>query len=426
MLTRSGQSQDGGSAARNGAVSARVNSWIAIAAEQPWSAFDRGSCIIYNAFIGRAEAHARGNMSSRRLSWLLISILSCFCLGFGPPLLVNSDLSSRGLAPHQLRAMRPVPVPQMTAVSAILVNTTTGQILYAQREHERRAPASLVKIVTAMVALQRGRLDQEFRVRDWDLEPSSAVGLVDGDRLSLRDLLYILLLPSDNAASLTIARGLAGKVATYVGWMNDLAASWELKNTHFANPHGLDEEGAYTSAYDMAVIALRAMGDPTFAEIVRQPEAFVAQRQLEATNKQLTMYPNTVGVKTGTTDRAGECLIALVDRPQGKALGVVMGSTDRYRDMRLLMDYFYANFAELRLDLPQTPQNRYQDEAGNWHEFHLGQPTTLIISPWKLDAVSYFRRVDNPTANPDPDQPIGALEVTLLEKRLIEVPIYAR
>jgi D-alanyl-D-alanine carboxypeptidase len=366
-------------------------------------------------------------MLSRRSSWLLLSILSCLCLGFGPPALVASDLDSRGLAPHQLRAMHPVPQPKLTAVSVLLLNPTTGQILLAQREHERRAPASLVKMMTAMVALQHGRLDQDIRVRLTDVQDTySAVGIIDGDLYTLQDLLYLLLLPSDNAAALTVARGVGGKVPTFVAWMNDQAKAWGLNDTHFTNPHGLDEEGTYSTAYDMAVIALQAMANPTFASIVRQPKALAAQRNLEATNQLLALYPGTVGVKTGTTDRAGECLVALVDRPQGKALGIVMGSTDRYADMRLLMDYFYANFAELHLDLGQTEQNRYLDAAGTWHAIRLREPMTLIIAPWQLGGVSLYRRLDNPSATPDPNQPVGALEVTWSGKKLVEVPLYAR
>jgi D-alanyl-D-alanine carboxypeptidase (penicillin-binding protein 5/6) len=322
--------------------------------------------------------------------------------------------------------MRQMAPPELTAPSAILLNTTTGQILYARNEHERRAPASLVKLVTAYVALRLGRLDKGIRVADDDLRVTSAAGMQNGELLSLRDLLFLLLVPSDNAASMTIARGLAGDMQTYVAWMNELASSWNLADTHFANPHGLDNKAAYSSAYDMAIIAINAMRDPTLADIVRQYETIAAGRRLESTNKLLNTYSGAIGVKTGTTDRAGECIIAMVDRPTGRALAVLMGSQDRFTDARLLLDYFYTNNAELRIDLPATPQNRYVDEAHNWREFRLREPLTMLISPWQVGLVSFYRRIDTVRADPNPNEPVGALVVQLGGRPLTEVPIYVR
>jgi len=365
-------------------------------------------------------------MRCQRALWFLISILSCLCVAFGPPVLTDSDLSRRTLTLHQIRSMYELPAPELSAVSALLLNTSTGQILYARNEHERRAPASLVKMMTATVALQRGRQDQAIIIRKGDLKPGSSASLHNGEKLPLRQLLFALLLPSDNAASMVIARGLAGDEETFVNWMNDLAKSWGLTDTHFANPHGLDRKDGYSTAYDMAILASYAMTDRTFSEIVRRPQAFVAGRRLESTNELLTTYPGTIGVKTGTTDRAGECLVTMVDRPSGKMLSVVMGSQDRFLDTRLLLDYAYANFAEIRIDLPNTLQNRYLTEGHNWREFTLRTPITLLVSPWQVSAVSFYRRIDDITDSPDPDVAIGALEVTLAGQHLTEAPIYAR
>jgi len=365
-------------------------------------------------------------MILRRLSWLLLSLLSCLCMAFGPPRLTDSDLPKKGLTPQQLRAMRQVALPNITAASAMLINTTTGEILYARNERERRAPASLIKLVTTLVALQRGRLDREIRVKDEDLGVRSAAGMQSGDLYNLRELLFMLLIPSDNAAAMTIARGLAGDAHAYVGWMNALVASWGLADTHFVNPHGLDAKDGYSTAYDMTIIAINALRNPTLADIANRYEAIIAWRRLESTNELLNTYSGTIGLKTGTTDRAGECLIAAVERPTGAALLVLMGSSDRFTDARLMLDYFYANYAELHIDLPQTPQNRYLDEAHNWREFKLRQPITMLISPWQVGRVSFYRRIDNVSADPNPEQSIGALEVRLAGRPLTEVPLYGR
>ena len=365
-------------------------------------------------------------MPSRRVAGLFLSVLSCLCTAFGPPVITDSDVPRQSLTLDQMRAVCPIPTPDVTAASAILVSPTTGQILFAHNEHERRAPASLVKIVTALVALQRGRQDQELRVNRGDLQLYSAARVWLGENLNVRKSLFLLLIPSDNVAAMTLARGLAGDVDTYVQWMNELVASWGLVDTHFVNPHGLDAEGAYTTAYDMAIIARYAMRDAIIAEIVGCPEAIIDGRRVESTNKLLNAYPGAIGMKTGTTDRAGECLIAVVDRPSGQALSVVLGADDRVYDTRLLLDYFYATCAELRIDLPQTPQNRYLDENGDWHEIRMRDPITFLVSPWQVGTASFYRRIDDVSANPDLDKPVGALEVTLAGQRLAEVPLYVR
>jgi D-alanyl-D-alanine carboxypeptidase len=117
----------------------------------------------------------------------------------------------------------------------------------------------------------------------------------------------------------------------------------------------------------------------------------------------------------------------MVDRPQGEVISVVMGSTDRFTDSRLLLDYYYANYAELTIDLPDTSQNRYLDVDGNWHSFRLGEPVTYLIAPWYADTVTLYRRIDDISANPDPNPTdrrtrdlLGAADYQT------EVPLYAR
>jgi|YNPNPStandDraft_1061719.scaffolds.fasta_scaffold08519_2 D-alanyl-D-alanine carboxypeptidase len=365
-------------------------------------------------------------MRARRLALFLLCVLSSFCLAFGPPVLTDGDLARRRFTPQQLYALKEVPPPELTAAAALLANVRTGDILYARNEHEKRPMASFAKMVTAIVALERGKLEKEYRVQNEDLAVWSAAGLNNGELLSLRDLLFILLIPSDNAAAMTIARSLGKDVNTFVGWMNELVARWGLQETHFTNPHGLDSKNAYMSAHDAALIAYHALSNPVFADIVRRPEAIVAGRRLISTNKLLNTYPGTIGVKTGTTDKAGECLVVVVERPAGKVVAVVMGSQDRFTDMVLLLDYYYANYAELRVELLPTDQNRYQDAAGRWHELYLNAPLTLLVKPWQVAMASFYRRLDELPENPDPARPVGALVVQLAEQTLTEVPLYAR
>ncbi|MHB1296138.1 MAG: D-alanyl-D-alanine carboxypeptidase family protein [Anaerolineae bacterium] len=366
-------------------------------------------------------------MHPRRALLIMVSLLSCFSLGFGPVVVTDSDVPRRVLTPQQIAGMSPsTEVPQITAASAILVNNTTGQVIYALNEHERRAPASMVKIMTAYVALKHSRLDQQFKVIKADLAVETAAGLATNEEITLFQLLYCLLVSSDNAAANVIARGVAGDVRTFVGWMNDQAAEWGLQDTHFSNPHGLDEADAYTTAYDMAILARHAMQDASLADIVNTKEAVVNKHWVHTTNELIYTYSGTIGVKTGTTDLAGECLIALVDRTEGQVISVVMGSTDRFVDSRLLLDYYYSNFAEVDVNLSETTQNRYQDEEGVWHNLVLSEPSTLLVLPWQRGTLNLYRRMDDLSANPDPNKPVGSLVVTLAGYYVTEVPLYAR
>jgi len=362
----------------------------------------------------------------RRLAWFLLIALTVPCLAFGPAVLTESDLARNGLTLQQIGDMRQVDVPQLHAEAAVLVNPTTGQILYTLNEHEQRAPASLTKIVTAIVALQHERQDTKLVTTSADIMVYSVVGLESGEGLTLRELLYYLLLPSDNAAAMTIARTVGGDVETFVGWMNELAASWGMKDTHFVNPHGIDEDGGYTTAYDEAIAAYYAMQNPVFAEIVRESLTYVGGRTVESTNKLLGLYSGTIGVKTGTTDLAGECLIAWVERPAGTAMTVVMGSDDRFVDSVLLLDYFYANFAEVTIDLKDTEQNRYRDDQGNWRAVCLQAPVTMLIDPSQVGSVTCYRRIDSIDSAHDPTQPVGILQIALGGTIVREEAIYLR
>ncbi len=347
-------------------------------------------------------------------------------LGFGPPRLTDSDLGAKALTPQQIVLMREARAPELTAAAALLVNPTTGQVLYAQNEHARRAPASLTKLLTALVALERADLDRPITILEEDLAVWTMIGLREEEVLTLREILPVLLVPSDNAAAMAIARNLGGDVGTFVGWMNEWVDNWGLQNTHFANPSGLDDEDNYTSAWDMARIALYVMENPLLRDILGRPEMVAADRRLVNTNEMLTRYPGTVGVKTGTETLAGECLITLVERRQGKALSVILGSTDRYADATALLDYFYGNYAELRVTLPPSPINRYVDANGELHAFGLEEPLTLLVRSWQAGSVTLVRRIDNPATNPAPDEPIGRLQVYLAGRPLLEAPLYAQ
>lgn len=366
-------------------------------------------------------------MRPTRLLLLVAAVVAaCLGAGFGPPVLTDADVPQRLVTRHQLTAWRDDTCPYVTAAASLLVNVSTGQILCAQNEHERRAPASFVKVATALVALEHTRQDDKVMITGPDLATPSMVNLMKNQEYTMRELLLALLLPSDNAAALAIARHAAGNVETFVGWMNDYAAALGLQDTHFTNPHGLDEEGLYMSAYDAAILARHAMSVPAFADIVGRRDGLIGAYLWPSTNQLYGQYPGVMGVKTGTTDNAGDCFIGWVRRPQGELLTVVMGSEDRWADTKQLLNYYYATRAEVRVDLPENALNRYMDEHGEWHTLYLREPATLLTHPADARCVTYYRRLDNPTATPNPEEPVGSLVVLQDGRYLTEYPMYAR
>ncbi len=242
----------------------------------------------------------------------------------------------------------------VTARAAILIDNQTGEVLWQHNQDLRLPPASTTKIVTAMVALQSGRLDDSLTVsRQAAAAPPSKVGLRPGWRMRLRDLLYALLLNSANDAAVVIGEGLSGSVPEFAERMNAEARLLGATNTHFVNPNGLPAENHYTTARDLATMFAHALQNPVFETIVStkttsvHPAAGSTRRiALHNHNRLLGNYRIQVIGKTGWTRAAKKCFVGAA-RADGREIGVaVLGSTDVWGDLKRLLDYgFGANGA---------------------------------------------------------------------------------
>ncbi|MGB9867235.1 MAG: D-alanyl-D-alanine carboxypeptidase family protein [Bacillota bacterium] len=274
--------------------------------------------------------------------------------------------------------------PEVTAASALVMEWSTGTVLYEKNAHVPRHPASLTKIMTALVALERGYLGEVVTVSEAAAyETGSAMGLVPGACYTLEDLLYGALLPSGNDACVAIAEHVGGSVEKFVRMMNQRALELGALNTQFRNPHGLTQEGHYTTAYDLALIARYAMRLPIFRQIVAtaQYEAWrldkLLPHQVSSTNRLLWSYPGAEGVKTGTTAAAGACLIAAATRDGVRYLSVVMDSLDRWQDTMKLLSWAFEEFSFV-------PSARGSVDAGTCSVVRgtKTQVPTVVELPW--------------------------------------------
>ena len=237
------------------------------------------------------------------------------------------------------------------------MNIATDEIYFHKNENERIANASTTKIMTCILALENLDLDeQSLKVIDDDIVRGSKMGLEEGESLPVSEMLYGMMLASGNEAANVIARTVSKRVSgkgTYEDFallMDAKAAELGMKDTSFKNPNGLDEEAHYTTARDMAILTKYAMQNEVFRAIVSTKEYTIAsdvkgtkkKYVLKNTNELLGTYEGCKGVKTGTTKKAGACLVSYSEIEGGTGIiAVLFGSTkeDRYEDARALLDY---------------------------------------------------------------------------------------
>lgn len=246
------------------------------------------------------------------------------------------------------------PPPTVTADAAVLMDATTGEVLYDKNMHQRRPPASTTKILTAIIALESGRLDEEVTVSPQAAAtPGSSMYLFTGQRILLRELVAGLLMKSGNDAAVAIAQHLAGSVDAFAALMNQKAAALGALDSHFRNPHGLSAPGHYTSAFDLAWLARWALQNADFRAIVASRQMEVdwldtrgreKTQQLNNTNQLLWSLEGADGVKTGTTSQAGQCLVASATRGDQQLIAVVLHSRARWFDATKLLQFGFATY----------------------------------------------------------------------------------
>lgn len=238
--------------------------------------------------------------------------------------------------------------PSVTAGAAVLLDVRTGQVLYDKNARQKRPPASTTKIMTALLALEGGDLRQVVTVSPRAASVGEAsLDLRAGERLTLEELIYGALLRSGNDACVAIAEHVAGTEANFVLLMNQKAKLLGAEETSFKNTNGLPAAGHYTTARDLAFITRYALSNPTFQRIVSTRGRAIGQQEeriLSNTNRLLWSYAWADGVKTGTTNEAGGCLVASATKDGRQLISVVLHSDNRWQDSIKLLEYGFNNF----------------------------------------------------------------------------------
>lgn len=257
------------------------------------------------------------------------------------------SIPTPGLYP-QKRALADDP-PFMSAKAVLAVDVDSSVVLFANNEHLPLWPASTTKVMTALVALEEYAQDEIVTVTN-PVSDGSVMGLVEGERITVENLLYGMLIHSANDAAYALARHHRGGITKFVELMNQKAHTIRLDNTHFFDPAGFDNDKQYTTVSDLAKLTTFALQNKTIAHMVAIPaitvsdESFVYFHKLRNVNQLLGSMPGVAGVKTGYTENAKENLINLTKRDNHQVLTVILGSDDRFGETRNLTDWAFQNF----------------------------------------------------------------------------------
>lgn len=291
--------------------------------------------------------------------------------------------------------------PNLSAKSAILMEAQSGKVLYQQNAFVRLPMASTTKIMTAIVAIEAGNIGRTVTVSpDAVGIEGSSIYLYPEEKLTLEQLIYALLLESANDAATAIAIEVAGSVDAFAVLMNRKAEELGLCSTHFTNPHGLDHEDHYTTAYDLARMAAHALQNETFRKICSTSRKTIPLKDDEGTrvlvnhNKMLSRYDGAIGVKTGFTKRSGRCLVSAAERDGLTLVAVTLGAPDDWNDHAKMLDYGFERYerkilaekGELTLPLSVVGGNTDQLLAANTDELSVMLTKRHGNITWRVEA----------------------------------------
>ena len=251
----------------------------------------------------------------------------------------------------------------VSAQSAVLMCANNGEVLFAKNENKRLSMASTTKIMTSLIAVEAAVPELEITVtKEMVSVEGTSMGLVPGDSVSMRELIYGMLLQSGNDAANTVAYVLGGSPEGFAKLMNERAAKIGMKNTNFVTASGLDDKNHYSTAYDMALLACESISNPEFADICSKKIARLTYgnppyaRTLTNHNRLLWSYDGAVGIKTGFTKKSGRCLVSAAERGGVTLVAVTLNAPNDWNDHISMFEYGFSKCrgALLSCDLSKT------------------------------------------------------------------------
>lgn len=282
---------------------------------------------------------------------------------------------------------------QTSAKSMCVMEMTTNRVLRAKNENIRRPMASTTKIMTAITAIENcDNLDETFVVSKKAIGiEGTSLYLKEGEEMSLKDLLLGLMLISGNDAAVAIGERVSGREEFFVDLMNNTARKIGANNTHFANPHGLDEKDHYTTAYDLSLITSYALKNPIFREIVGTKNTKIVSkagktRFLKNKNKLLNTFDGAIGVKTGFTDDAGRCFVGGAERNGMTLVCSVLSCGPMFEDTASLMQECFNEYEMVDITAKVFQNRKIAVENGKIKEVEL-QPSQRYFYPLKKDEI---------------------------------------
>ncbi|WP_413088839.1 D-alanyl-D-alanine carboxypeptidase family protein [Terribacillus sp. 179-K 1B1 HS] len=301
--------------------------------------------------------------------------------------------------------------PEVSADAAILMELSTGRILYEKNATDPKRIASITKIMTAIIAIESGKMDEEVTVsKNAVYTEGSSIYLEEGEKIPLKDLVYGLMLRSGNDAAVAIAEHVGGSEEGFTHLMNEKAAWLGMQDSHFDNPHGLDTETHHSSAYDMALLTKYAMQNDTFRKIsaAKQYKADTKKYAWGNKNKMLTRYYEySTGGKTGYTKKAGRTLVSTAEKDGMELVVVTINDPDDWRDHMNLFDWGFEEYKLTRLKQSETGTSIIYPVSEQ--EKQQAQTKTYLLN----------------TDKQEDKQQIGADVYYLNDKKIGTVPIYS-
>ena len=259
--------------------------------------------------------------------------------------------------------MRALERGDISAECAVLMTAQTGSVIFEKNAHRRHSMASTTKIMTSLLAVESGKMQNEIKATDKMVNvEGTSMGLSAGDSISLLELCYGMLLPSGNDAANTAALYLGGNVKIFAEMMNSRAAEIGMSDTNFVTPSGLDDENHYSTAYDMALLGREAVKNPQFLKICSSSKASVSfgspayERTLYNHNRLLNSCDGVIGIKTGFTKKSGRCLVSCAEKDGVRLVAVTLNAPDDWNDHIKMLDYGFEKVVskDVKLPLPES------------------------------------------------------------------------